>query len=154
MLAAVPLVLFAALPPLRSRTAVKYFDESVFVPVDSSFSARARPGAGGTVVSWNDRSPSGVRVFYRVFRVRPVVIAPDPSLPPGLDGIRCGRRPTGYATALDCRLEMEVVGATRGDRFVDHPPRGRWVYRVGLAANWRDDPTAGDVMLLSTPARS
>ncbi len=153
VVAVVPLVLFAALPPLRARTAVKYFDESVFVPVDSSFAPRVRTADGRAVVSWDDRAPAGTRAFYRVFRSRPVAVAPDPTLPPGRDGVRCGPRPTGYAQAVECRLEMKVVGTTRATRFVDAPPPGRWVYRIGLAANWRDDPAAGDVMLLSAPVR-
>ena len=140
--AAIPLVLFLALPPLRSPTAVKYFEESVFVPVDGSFDARATPRGRTTVVSWDERTPSGVRTFYRVFRSRPAA-----------DGIRCTSPPAGYATAFDCHLEMKVVGVTRAHSFVDRPPPGPWVYRLGLAANWRDDPSAGDVMLLSAPAR-
>ena len=132
---------------------MKYFDESVFIPVDSSFAPRVRAADGRAVVSWADRAPAGTRAFYRVFRSRPVVVAPDPTLPPGLVGIRCGTPPTGYAQAVECRLEMQVVGTTHATRFVDTPPAGRWVYRIGLAANWRDDPAAGDVMLLSAPLR-
>jgi len=153
VVAVVPLVLFAALPALHARTAVKYFDESVFVPVDSSFAAHARSADGGTVVSWDRRAPARTRAFYRVFRSRPLAVAPDPTLPPGRDGIRCVTPSTGYVPAADCRLEMKVVGTTRATRFVDTPPAGRWVYRIGLAANWRDDPAAGDVMLLSAPVR-
>jgi hypothetical protein len=153
VVAVVPLVLIAALPALHARTAVKYFDENVFVPVDSSFAPRVRAADGRTVVSWNDRAPAGTRVFYRVFRSRPVAVAPDPTLPPGRDGIRCGTPPTGYAQAVECRLEMQVVGTTHATRFADTPPAGRWVYRIGLAANGRDDPAAGDVMLLSAPVR-
>src|SRR5262249_54422959 len=138
----------------RSRSAVKYFPESVFVPVDGSFGVRATARAGTTAVAWDDRAPAGVRAFYRVFRSRPVVRAPDPTLPPGPDGIRCLTPPTGYLKAFDCRLEMKVVGVTRAHSLVDRPPPGAWVYRVGLAANWRDDPSGGDVMLLSAPARS
>ena len=48
---------------------------------------------------------------------------------------------------------MTPLAATRGREYVDHPPPGRWTYRVGLTANWLNDPTLGDVLLLSTPAR-
>ena len=35
--------------------------------------------------------------------------------------------------------------------FVDRVPRGHWVYRVVLAANWLDDPGYGDPYLVSRP---
>jgi len=80
--------------------------------------------------------------------------APDPTLPPGRDGIRCLRfAPGSHDRASDCRLEMTVVGVSRSTSFVDHPPPGPWVYRVGLMANWRDDAAIGDVVLLSGPGR-
>jgi len=28
---------------------------------------------------------------------------------------------------------------------------GRWTFRVGVAANWRDDETFGDPLAVSTP---
>jgi hypothetical protein len=105
-------------------------------------------------VTWRGPSPSSTHGFYRVFRARPVLPAPDPTLPPGRDGIRCLPRPPGSRNrADDCRLEMKVVGVSRARRFVDHPPAGPWVYRVGLHANWLDDPTVGDLFLLSGPGR-
>jgi hypothetical protein len=82
------------------------------------------------------------------------VEASDPALPPERDGIRClDPSPDDYAGAADCRLEMSRVGETRSNRFTDRPPGGPWVYRVGLAANWRDDPEAGDVLLISDAGR-
>ena len=33
----------------------------------------------------------------------------------------------------------------------DTPGPGRWSYRVGLSANWLNDRTKGDVLLLSEP---
>ena len=148
----VPVVLFAAFSPLRNRTAVKYFDENVMVPVDSSFmvSVARAPGGNGELVRWGGASASSTRAFYRVFRVRPVKPAPDPTLPPGSDGIRC--LAVARNRANDCRLEMTPVGESRTTSFVDHPPAGPWVYRVGLLANWLDDPSLGDLMLLSAPA--
>ena len=46
---------------------------------------------------------------------------------------------------------MSQIAATRSLRFVDRPPPGRWTYRVALAANWLDDPTRGDLLLVSNP---
>ena len=48
---------------------------------------------------------------------------------------------------------MQRIKATKGSSWVDHPPPGRWTYRVGLAANWLNDPTRGDVLLISEPVR-
>jgi hypothetical protein len=149
----VPILLFLAFSPLHARTAVKYFDENVMVPVDDGFTVGVRRshGGGGELISWRGASTSTTDAFYRVFRVRPEQPAPDPTLPPGQDGIRClivaSRR------ANDCRLEMKPIGESRTNTFVDHPPPGPWVYRVGLVANWLDDPSLGDLMLLSAPGR-
>src|SRR6266545_2983736 len=149
-----PLLLFMVLSPLHDDTAVKYFDESVIVPVDESFPIQVRRMGRQAVLSWQPPASAGDAVFFRVFRSRPVVSAPDPTLPPGHDGIRCAeRKPSGWTRAADCSLEMSVVGTTRSTRFADAVSAGPWVYRVGLAANWRDDPSGGDVMLLSDAAR-
>ena len=154
MFALVPLLLFVALPPLRARTEVKYFDESVFVPVDRSFSVDVRRRGARAVLTWNAPAAPGIRVFYRVFRSRPVAPAPDPTLAPVRNGIRClAGHAHGYVGAADCRLEMTFLGTTRARTIVDKPPRGPWVYRIGLAANWIDDTAGGDVLVLSAPAQ-
>ena len=145
-----PVLVFAAFKPLHGTKEAKYFDESVIVPVDDHFTVHVGRGGGGELVAWNPPASSPARVFYRVYRVRPVVQAPDPTLPPGRRGIRC--LPSGLAPgASDCRLEMQFLGTTRTHSFVDKPPAGPWIYRIGLTANWRDDESAGDVMLLSGP---
>ena len=143
------------MPPLRARSATNYFDQNVIVPVDTAFTVDAQRGSGGVIVSWRAPSSSGVRVFYRVFRSRPVASALEGTPPSVRDGIRCVRRHgSGYVGTLECSLEMSEIGQTRASRFVDRSPGSPpWVYRVGLAGNWRDDPSGGDVMLLSGPAR-
>jgi hypothetical protein len=152
VLGLVPVLLFATLKPLHGTQEAKYFDENVIVPVDKSFTVKVGRGGGGELVTWRPPSRQAARVFYRVYRVRPVVQAPDPTLPPGREGIRC--LPSSLATgASDCRLEMQFLGTTRAHSFVDKPPAGPWIYRIGLAANWINDENAGDVMLLSGPGR-
>jgi hypothetical protein len=48
---------------------------------------------------------------------------------------------------------MTVVGRTRGSSFYDPDTlKGRWTYRIGIAANWVDDENLGDVMVVSKPA--
>jgi hypothetical protein len=46
---------------------------------------------------------------------------------------------------------MATVNVTREGAQFDKPGRGRWTYRVGLSANWLDDPTAGDAYVLTPP---
>lgn len=152
ILAVVPLLLFATLPTLGPNRAVYYYPESVQVPVDEGFSVEVRRVDGGAMLSWRAPPSRGVHVFYSVFRSRPVVPTPDSTRPPGREGIRC-QGSAGYAGAADCALEMSLVGVTRSNRFLDKPPPGAWVYRVGLSANWRDDANAGNVLLLSEHSR-
>jgi hypothetical protein len=108
-------------------------------------------GGGGELVRWRGGSASSTDAFYRVFRARPEKPAPDPTLAPGRDGIRC--LAVARRRANDCRLEMSPIGVSRATSFVDHPPAGPWIYRIGLVANWLDDPSLGDLVLLSGPGR-
>ena len=150
--AVLPLLFVAAFPTLRAPTAVKYFDENVLVPVgDLSLDVRRLAG-GRRELSWSAAPSPGVVSAYRVFRARPTVPAPDPTLPPGRDGVRCLAPPHGYRGAADCRLEMTLVATTTATRFIDRPPPGPWVYRVALFANWLHDENGGDLMLLSSPS--
>jgi hypothetical protein len=54
------------------------------------------------------------------------------------------------AGAQECQLEMQFAGQTRGTSFEEGLARGRYWYRVALAANYLNDGNAGgDLMLLS-----
>jgi hypothetical protein len=53
--------------------------------------------------------------------------------------------------ARDCGIALPEVGVTHGGRYVDQPQRGRWIYRVTVAANWLDDPAYGDIYLVGRP---
>jgi hypothetical protein len=46
---------------------------------------------------------------------------------------------------------MVELGTTRTPRFRDGSPPAGVRYRVGVATNWRDDPTGGDVYAVSPP---
>jgi hypothetical protein len=153
-LALVPLVLFAALPTVGRDQALFYFGQHVMLPVNGGFHVDVERSGANAAVSWRPQpSAAGVRTFYRVFRSPPLVANPPTGPPPEREGIRClDASADDYAGAADCRLEMTPVGETRSTRFVDTPPPGRWIYRVGLAANWRGDPRAGDVLLISEAA--
>jgi hypothetical protein len=45
---------------------------------------------------------------------------------------------------------MDDLGAFQRS-FVDKPGRGRWTYRLGLAANWLNSPDYGDVYSVGPP---
>jgi hypothetical protein len=91
---------------------------------------------GAVHLTWDAQPTHAGNVFYRIFR--------------GRDAVRCGGRLNDSAD--DCRLFADAIGVTRRTQFVDRPPPGKWTYHVGVAANWLDDPTLGDVYVLSAPA--
>ncbi len=134
VLTALPLVFLAVVPPLDRPLAVKDEPRNLYVPITAELLPTGRSVAGGVQLSW-PAAERPERVFYRVLRGRS-------------DGVSCGR-PAG--APLQCRLAMAVVATTRDASFVDRPPRGRWVYRIGRAANWTDDPALGDVLALGQP---
>jgi hypothetical protein len=43
----------------------------------------------------------------------------------------------------------DTVDTTKTTSFVDHPGPGTWTYRIGVSANWLDDPKLGDVYVVS-----
>ena len=109
---------------------------NILVPVDD-LGLRVRVVGSAAELTW-DAPGGGTDAFYRVFR----------SLDDGSD-VSC----EGDGTP-ECELEMVVLGTTRAGRWRDpSPPQGA-SYRVGRAANWKDDPAAGDVYLISPPTPS
>ncbi|MDQ5819828.1 MAG: glycosyltransferase family 39 protein, partial [Actinomycetota bacterium] len=155
----VPLLLMFVASPVTDGRVTKLFLENVVVPVDDSFRTSVREAPDGQHISWTKPEFAGVNAFYRVYRARYLQIAylggtggiGDPTLPLGVAGIRCLPRTAG---ASDCRLEMQPIGTARGNTWLDPDrplPEGRWSYRVGLVANWIDDPNIGDLVLLSRP---
>src|SRR5207237_10279803 len=116
--------------------------EQARVPGNPSLTFRDGRGGAGELFLWKPPASGAARVFYRVYRSRPVVPAPDPTLPPGRRGIRCFLGLTGDAGASNCRLEMQLLGTTRKTSFVDKPPAGPWTRseerRVGNECRWRD----------------
>jgi len=97
--------------------------------------------AHGTTVtlSWRPQHPIGGPVFFHVFRER-VSQQPFTCIYPSPPAEQCK-----FTGATD-------LGTTMSPTFVDrHVPRGRWVYRVGVAANWLNDVAYGDVYVVSAP---
>jgi hypothetical protein len=86
------------------------------------------------ILTWRPDGLSGGPVFYRIWRGR-------------TGGTTCPQ----HLGALLCGVDAPEVGTTHANRFDDRAPRGRWVYRLAIAANWLNDPNYGDVYVLSRP---
>ena len=148
----VPLAVLAFLPPLQDGRAATLASASVYVPVEERFGLRSVPRPeGGFDLTWRPRESRAARTFYVIFRSRFEFKIPKGSpdeWPLVREGLLCESRRGG---ADKCTIEMEQVGATRTPGWHEEPPRGRWTYRVGIAANWLDDEQLGDALFLSRP---
>ncbi len=133
-----PLAVVAAVPPLHDggRKAVRLDDN--LVPVSTAIAPHATVDGNAVRLSWRPRTSGSTGVFYRILRAS------------GNNGAAaCGGRQKNSAD--DCRLYMEAVGAASGTSSVDRPGSGTWSYRIGVSANWLDDPRYGDVYVVSNP---
>jgi hypothetical protein len=136
--AAVPLGAVAAIPRLHDQGRLALHLENTFVPVSSGVHVRATASDGAVHLSWHGGNARTASAFYRVMRT---------AQPHG--GVGCAGRLNGSSD--NCALYMETVDTTKTTSFVDHPGQGNWTYRIGVSANWLDDPTLGDVYVLSKP---
>ncbi len=108
------------------------------VPADAAgVSLDVRRVGDANVLTWTD-STTRARTFYRVYRA---------SASRGFSEMVCELRGVSR-----CDLRMETLTTTRDRRFVDPNPPADAIYRVGVAANWLDDETRGDVFAISPPA--
>jgi hypothetical protein len=90
---------------------------------------------GGVELTWQPLNvPGSTRIRYAVFRAA--------------DGDGCVRPAEG---AVECFLNMERIASTGEPAYLDRPTTGRYVYRVGVVADWRKANDALDLMLLSKP---
>ena len=152
VLAVVPVLLFAALPALKEPWAAKYFQNNTYVPVSSGeLKVHVRPAADGVHLSWS-APRSNAKIFYRVFRA-PHDYIYAAGLPHWIDGLNCLRSAGG---AADCSIAMLSLGDTRAREFVDRAnvKPGDYAYRIGVLANWENNTSGGDVLLVSLPARA
>jgi hypothetical protein len=137
----VPLAAFAAARKSGGPANVAQLGEgapAIPVDVDLGLTAQARRD-GRVALRWVEQKPPGGPVFYRVWR--------GPAS--GGDGVTC--QAGGAARA--CILALPEIGATRSGAYIDKPGKGRWLYRIAVAANWLDDPAYGDPYLVSSPVR-
>jgi hypothetical protein len=133
----IPLAVIAATPRLHDagHQAVRLGDN--LIPVSSVGLSAAGQGSAVSL-SWRPQAPGGSSVFYQLLRAKG----------PGSDVACAGK--SGPASD-DCELFATLVTATDETQIVDHPGRGSWEYRIGVAANWLNDPSLGDVYVVSPP---
>jgi len=111
--------------------------DEIGVPADPDVvSLTVRRVGDANVLRWTD-STTRARTFYRVYRS---------SLSRGFSEMVCEARGSDR-----CDLRAETLVTTRDHVFVDRDPPADAIYRIGVAANWLDDETRGDVVAISPP---
>ena len=106
------------------------------VPV-RNLGLRLSPSGGVVQLNWKRQAVRSAKTFYVVLRTN----APE-------GGVTCAHV---VNASVDCRLSVENSFPTRGTAYADQPGKGTWTYRIGVSANWLDDPRLGDVYVLSPP---
>lgn len=135
----VPIALAAGLPTLKTTDTISYYTQpsglSAPFGVDTGWRVRLTHTGGRVAITWPAQHPIGGTMNYVVLR------APED------DDLYCAPTHGG----AQCQLLGKQVKATRGTSFVDHVGAGTWNYRVAAVASWIDDPTAGDIYVISKP---
>ncbi len=126
----------AGLPQPLDSTRDALLVNNILIPVDPEIDVVVTAQGEARTIIWNHPSTNGTSVFYRVFRT--ALAGPDAVCAEG----------TG---AIYCDLSMIELTTTRQRRYVDGSPPPGARYRIGVAANWRDDPAGGDVFAVSRP---
>jgi hypothetical protein len=142
-LAALPVLLFAVLPPLASASAADVPSLDQYVPANTfPLTATTRPG-GTVVLSWPSQDAARARIGYAVFR--------EP-----WDGLRCvagahGRRSCTFFS--DPRMQIvSPTALTPRTSYRDRPGAGHWIYRVAATVSLKGPTKFGNLMALSTRA--
>jgi hypothetical protein len=138
LFAILPLGAVAAIPRLHDQGRLAVHFENTLIPVSTSVHLHASTTPGTVHLTWSSSAAGTAAGFYRVMRTSGTS-----------GGVGCAGRRNGSSD--DCVLYADSVGTTKATSFVDRPGRGTWTYRIGIAANWLDDPTLGDVYVVSTP---
>ena len=135
--AVVPVAAIAAAKRSGAPYAAELTNTLMPVPVGIDVGLQGRVRNGTVVLTWREQHPAGGSVFYRVARI-PAANG---------DGLSC---PAGPG-AQSCSLSWTEIGVTRRATQSDKPGPGTWVYRVGTAVNWLNDPAQGDIFFTSRP---
>jgi hypothetical protein len=135
--AAVPFGVIAAVPRLHDQGHLAVRTPDTLIPVSGDVQTVVADGA--VRLRWHGLKPSTARTFYHVLR----------SNGPQAD-VGCAGRVNGSAD--NCVLAAQSIATTRATTFMDHPGPGTWRYRIGVAANWLNDPKLGDLYVVTKPA--
>lgn len=140
---ALPAAALAASSPADPPTPAVFQGEpggegsDILAPVDESVSLRVERKGTAAQLTWSDDANWRGDVFYRVYRY---------------DGE--GEDTACYSSggvAWYCYVKGIPIATTRDTTFVETSAPARATYRIGVGANWIDDPEAGDVFAFSPP---
>jgi hypothetical protein len=136
---ALPATAIAASSPIQDGSKAIFQDDVdnfILTPVDEEIELQVEYTDLGQRLTWT--APSlRTNVFYRVYRTDPSVNEEE-----------CDPRPEGAAY---CFVRGGPIHTTREREYVDPAAPLEAVYRIGVGANWLDDPAGGDVFVLSPP---
>lgn len=132
---AIPLAAIAVASPVKGPTPIAGFAQGPLIPTAIDLGLRSHTAGLRVSLLWTAQHPIAGPVFYKIYRG------------PVEGAFVC----TVDTTAQRCDYQGTVIAAVSKAAFVDRPPKGTWAYRVGVGANWLDDPAAGDAYLLSAP---
>jgi hypothetical protein len=135
VLALVPLLVVAVARPIDFPLPAVLVD-NILTPVDGKIDVNVRAAGESRLLTWTHPSAGSSDVFYRVYRTDLT----------GTD-VSCA----DHSGAKECALQMVLLGTTREPRWRDGSPPPGSQYRIGVAANSRNDAAAGDVATISEP---
>jgi hypothetical protein len=130
-----PLVVIAVARPIGPPLPAILVD-NILTPVNEKIDVSVRPEGTSRVLTWSHPGTGASDVFYRVYRT---------------DLTNTDVECADHGGAKECALQMVLLGTTREPRWRDGSPPHGSRYRIGVAANSRNDPTAGDVATISEP---
>jgi hypothetical protein len=138
--AVVPFAAIAAATPIGADDPPAVVIQQPLIPASVDLGVTTTRRGDQVMVSWNAVHSAGGAVFYHVFRA-----------PTDGSALDCDTD----SPAVVCQYKATDLGATSLTTFTDTPPKGGdFEYRVGVSANWLNDPTLGDVYELSRSSSS
>jgi hypothetical protein len=135
----VPTAAIAVSSPLEGPDLALTQDDAgnfILTPVDESVRLRVERSPDGNLLTWEDDAWRG-NVFYRVYRSE------------GAD-VECEN--TDGHPAQSCYFFGGLLESVHERAFLDAGGPLGATYRIGVGANWIDDPAFGDVFAFSPPA--
>jgi hypothetical protein len=137
----VPVALAVGLTPLKNSDSLEFYTQtgahlSAPFTVDSAWNATVTKRGNDTQVAWPRLHAGGGHMNYVVIRAA------------ANDAIACDATGGG----AQCRVNGTIMDYTKnGTRFRERLKPGEWVYWVGAKASWINDPTAGDMFVVTPP---